>query len=348
MAHPFERLSAETAPLLTLFGPLAGTVGALVRAAPLLAGRIMQAPPRAIHAIAIALHQAAESATAETLVVMLSGAHPRDLLRDALPNSDARLYRLLDRAALPAWPHADYLMLDAVLRTDVGDMLLRREGIARSLVREAHAVMHSSPTMVRARHAVASQYERERLETIVIMLDVLGLTRTLAAIPDRAGSKAVARRVMADFGRAEAPDIDFPVPPGWTRVRRISELWEHGRRMRLCVRPGEYGAGDYAVSLLMNRSVFLFHAEQGALAQFRRLPANTWAFGQCVLARNVQPPETVISALTAHVKEAGVVLLPAMVGDALDAVLQPLRMRDHDSAEDDAADDVLGLDELAA
>ncbi|WP_380070138.1 hypothetical protein [Dankookia sp. GCM10030260] len=64
--------------------------------------------------------------------------------------------------------------------------------------------------------------------------------------------------------------------------------------------------------------------------------------------QNAQPLEALISAVTAHVSEAGVMLLPALAGDALDAILQPLRMRDHGNAEDDAADNALDLDELAA
>jgi hypothetical protein len=153
---------------------------------------------------------------------------------------------------------------------------------------------------------------------------------------------------VADFGRAEAPDIEFPIPPGWARIQRVAELWEHGTHMRLCVRPGEYGAGDYVMSLLLNRSVFLFHAETEALAQFRRLPGNAWALGQCVLANNARPPDALLSVLTMHIRNAGVMLLPTMAGDALDVVLRPLRMREHDRTEEDVTDEDLDIDEFAA
>src|SRR3712207_1623845 len=112
MAHPFRPVSTETAPLLGLFGPLAGVVGVIVRAEPSLALRIMQSPPRAIHAVAIFLHETACPDEANRLSDVVSETHPRDLLRKRLPTCDQRLYRLLDRAALPAWSRCDYLALD--------------------------------------------------------------------------------------------------------------------------------------------------------------------------------------------------------------------------------------------
>lgn len=346
MAHPFQRAGAETAPLLALFGPLAREVGALVRAEPPLAARLVQAPPRAVHAIAIHLHLAGSAEGKGGASAALSGTHPRDLLRAVLPDRDPRLYKLLDRAALPAWRLSDYLALHEVLGSEVADVLPPTGAIGQSTVREALAVLRSPPVLRRARRAAGGRYEREHLEAVVAVLDAMGLTRDLAALPDGAGARAVARRVAADLGRAEAPPTRFPVPAGWTRINGVGELFAHGERMRLCIRPGHYGSGEFVVSLLLNRSVFLHHAEAGVLAQFRALPADRWALGQCVTAGNGPAPDGLVDALRAHVRAAGVVLLPSAFGEALDGVLRPLRDKDHRrrGQPNGGADDFLDLD----
>lgn len=347
MAHPFTPTPAETSPILKTFGPLARSAGALIRLKPMLAVRFALAPTRAIHAVAIYLHRHKECDTPpEDVASALFDHHPKRLLRTTLPAADPRFYRILDHAALPAWSQSDYVALADVLRSEVADLLLTRGEITPQTVRQAQAILHADPIIRRARHAVSHRHERERLETVVAILNRVGILNDLGEVPEGSRARAVARRVAADFGRAEPSPMEFPIAPGWTRVRRVSDLWQHGTRMQLCLRPGMFGAGDYAVSLLMNRSVFMHHSEANLLAQFREMPAGTWTLAQCVGENNRLASDALVQELTEYVEQAGIMLLPATLGDALDSVLRSLRANDRDDA-DDGNDDDVGAD-LAA
>ena len=98
----------ERAPLLLVFGSLADRVADILRSRPSLTARIAFAPAETIHAIAAFLHLAPEAAGSDTEVGdFIEQCDPRELLKKALPDCPARLYRALDRAgrfALPHWP----------------------------------------------------------------------------------------------------------------------------------------------------------------------------------------------------------------------------------------------------
>jgi hypothetical protein len=353
MSHPFMQHRIETAPVLNLFGPLAQGVGALVRIAPELALRLTLAPTRAVHATAIFMHsQATAGIEPEVTANSLLEQHPRDLLRQTLPKADARLYKMLDRAALPAWSLAEYEALEELPRSEVSDLIPDRGKIMPSSVINALAILRADPVVRHARRALAGNYDRERLETVVQVLHRMGLLRDLAALPDGSGASAVARRAAADLGRAEAPAIEFPIAPGWALVRRLADLWAHGERMNLCLRPGLYGAGDYAVSMLMGRSIFLYCAEPELLVQFRHLLVDTWTLAECSAARHARVPDGPIRELTTYVESAGIALLPVLTGAAMDSILRPLRSKDRDvpdllepefAADDEGGDDAADL-----
>ena len=89
----------ERAPLLLVFGSLADRVAEILRSRPSLTARIAFAPPEAIHAIAAFLYLAPEATGSDAEVGnLIEQSDPRELLRKAIPDCPARLYRALDRA----------------------------------------------------------------------------------------------------------------------------------------------------------------------------------------------------------------------------------------------------------
>lgn len=351
MAHLFAPTLKEISPVLGLFGPFAGRMSELFRLEKTLSYQFSLCPPRMIHVAAIYLHHEAErdtppSVTANTLLT----EHPRDLLRSVFSDYDPRLYRLLDRAALPAWSQSDYAALNDVLQTEVADLLLNRGEITPLVVNHAQGILHADPIIRRARHAVPHEQERRRLETLIAVLRRLDMLHDLDAIPDGAGRQAVAKRAAADLGRLEpSGDVEFPIPQQWVRVQNLQNLWRIANSARFCIRPGQWGAGDYALSFLMDRSIFLYHPEPpGLLAQFREMVAGFWVLAQCKGAGNRPAPRSIVRELTNYVEQAGVSLLPDSLGDAMDTVLSPLRTRDRDDegGHHELFDD--DLDELAA
>src|SRR4051812_43708573 len=89
----------ERAPCLLVFGDLAGRVATLLRARPTLIARLIVAPREAVHGISAFLHLAPDALKPDTEVAkIINDTDPRHLLRAALPDCPARLYRALDRA----------------------------------------------------------------------------------------------------------------------------------------------------------------------------------------------------------------------------------------------------------
>jgi hypothetical protein len=110
-----SNLSKERAPLLLVFGPLAGRVAAIVRVRPTLVTKIAFAPREAIHAIAAFLYISSQAAGSDNEVANLIERHdPRDLLNMALPNCPARLYRALDRAGDTVHERSFYMRLGSI------------------------------------------------------------------------------------------------------------------------------------------------------------------------------------------------------------------------------------------
>jgi hypothetical protein len=115
----------ERAPLLLVFGSLADRVAEILRSRPSLTARIAFAPPEAIHAIAAFLYLAPEAAASDAEVGnLIEQSDPRELLRKAIPDCPARLYRALDRAGSPVRGRSYYVRLDAVCRGPFGSAFL--------------------------------------------------------------------------------------------------------------------------------------------------------------------------------------------------------------------------------
>ncbi|MFC7737569.1 hypothetical protein ACFQX4_17365 [Roseomonas sp. GCM10028921] len=301
-------------------------------------------PARGLHATAVALHVAAEvGETDEDLVARLSQQSPRSLLHTALPEVEPRLYRLLDKATVPAWPLDLYRRLDRLLHSRVAPVLLDASEVSGERIEGAEVLLGGDPVIWRARQAYPYTHERQHLSTVVEMLRSLDLLRDLADLPDGAGRKSVYRRVRADLARARAPKVPFPDVPGWIRVETVADLWEIGERLRICVRPSQWGSGAYAVSMITGRSVFLWHRECDALAQVRHVVHDLWTVVQVAAKNNASVSVMICTALNEALRAGGLHLVPSQPADAL---LTVLRRDDRggevdlDAAEDDEAADI--------
>lgn len=343
MAAPFHKTDKPT-PLLAPWGSLAPRIVELVHAHPDLTPRLLLMPARGLHATSVALHVAAEQGKAiDITAAHLRSTSPRNLLRVALPEASPNLYRLLDRVTTPAWPLGRYRALDAVLRSPVASLLLEATTIGPSDVAHAEGFLRADPLLWRARKACRYPHEREHLTTVIEVLRRLELLDELAGLPDGAGRQSVSRRVEADLGRAQAPAGPVQQVGRWRQVTSVGDLWRIGRRLRLCVRPGQWGSSGYAIGLLTGRDLFLHHPVLDALAHLRHVTGDLWTVTQMARVRNAEVAPPVRSEFEAGLSLAGLRLVPSSVSDALHSILSRGRL----DGLDGTADEEINEDEAA-
>ena len=276
----------ETAPLLLqAAGDQAPALLALLRADPLLGARLLRAPVRDLHALA-AWIQARPGAAPD--------AHPRALLASAIPGADPRLFRLLDRAALPAWPLADYRSLDALLRRDLlpeGPLTLEAIRRDAALLEEPEAVAH----FLAAWEGPSGRQAAASLRRLVLA----GGGPDPATLPRGRGLEAARRALRAALGRLRPRGFAPPALPGWEVLATVGAVWQAGRDFRNCL--AEEGFGGWNLDdLLCGRTVFLRRGGV-ALAQLNRVFPGAWWPVQVAGPDNAEVPEAAaeLSALLA-------------------------------------------------
>ena len=347
-AHSISKQPCEAAPVLRQFGKQASRAAMLVRLRPELAHRIMLAPRRAMHVyVALMQQHAADEVPLERTADLLLGEHPRTLLRAVVPGLHERLYRLLDRAALPAWPLEAYRLLNTVLSSPISDLLDGVSDLTPTEVERLGALLTADPVIQRASKLTRESYYRDNLSSVVAVLRSYDALHDLGALPAGAGARAIAKRAKADLSRIRMPDTSLPKVKGWTRLLTVGDLWRYASRMELCIAPGSYSAGDATISALMGRSVFLYSTEHDALAQLRAVPVDAWVIAEAAVAKNGRLPPGVVASLHDGLVAAGAVLLPATPQAAIDKILRVLREKWGDDGdlleemgnEDDVEDD---------
>ena len=339
-----QSVNASTAtPLLKPWGGLADLVATLVKNTPDLAPRLMFLPMRGLHSTAVALHVAKTvGEPVEKMAIRVLRTHPRDLLREAVPSAIPEMYRLLDKAAGPAWSYAAYRDLERLLRSRVASTLLDAPAISPARVQSALALLEADPVVWHARKAFRYDHERCHLSTVVEMLRALGLLQELADLPEGAGRKSVYRRLRADLARGRAFRQPFPDVPGWAPVEGVGALWEIGERLGICVRPDRWEAARYVLGLISGEHVFLHNPEHDLLAQVQFVVGDIWTVVQISGTRNRDAPLAVRRSLNEALVAGGLLLVPSAAEEALSAVLRQDRERDpfFDGADDDDDADV--------
>ena len=320
------------------WGPLSDMVSRLVVRAPDLSHRLLLLPTRGLHATAIALHAATEANEPdESIVARLAGTHPRELLREVFPSAVTELYRLIDRASIPAWGRESYWELERLLRSRVAIFLSQTSAISPERIETATALLNADPIVWRARTAVVCGHEKKDLSTVVELLRSMNLLHDLAELPDGAGKAALRRRVRSDIARGCAADQPFPIISGWSKIKTVGALWEIGARLRLCVGPGRFGSTNFALDFIAGKNVFLHHEADDLLAQVDHVVNDVWTVGQIAGMKNCNPREEICSAFADGLTAGGLVLVPSPPADALHNMLRC----EEDDDEPDEIDEVM-------
>lgn len=202
MSAPFTR--TETAPVLRTFGDHASRMANLVRLRPSPLTRIAFAPASAVHAIGAWLHLSVEAERPDyDVAALLDETDPRNLLRTAIPEAPARLYRALGRAGDRVRDRRFYERLAAVCTSPAADVLWGEHTIDPGLLSFAERLPTLDPAVLRLRHLLSRSIDNaERLHATLLFLRA---QRVLAEgdleLPPQAGLPALAKSLQAALDR---------------------------------------------------------------------------------------------------------------------------------------------------
>ncbi|MBC9176159.1 hypothetical protein [Pseudoroseomonas ludipueritiae] len=331
-------VSREKAPILCIFGNDAAAMAQVIRAAPDLGRRLALAPRRAVHALAAFLaSEAARRLNGAELIAELRTHHPRDLLHAALPGCDRRLYKTLNRAALPAWSLAEYAMVDALLRAEVGAVTSGTGPLTRARVATWHECLGEEPAFARWLAPFDDTADRAGLRVVLTWLRHAGLL-TEPAPEGEAEPIAVSRAVVRMISQAKGPEAPFVVPEGWQQLRSARELLAMGRRLGNCLRATDRSAPQSIQHLLTGQVVFLHHAKAAVLAGLMPEPGGFWSVAVIQGRRNRPAPSWLVETLISALKASGIAVLPMGLDAALRASLDPLYWIDFEKLQEQVPD----------
>ncbi len=337
----------ERAPLLLVFGPLADRMADVLRSRPSLIGRIAFAPPGAIHAVAAFLYLAPEATRADAEVGdLIEQTDPRELLRMALPDCPARLYRALDRAGGFVRERAFYARLGAVCRGPFGPAFL--DGSLNETRLDFFEALCTMDSLTVNLHAALPQTRHiaNAVDTLIALLRAHGTIEECDLhLPRHAGVKAVFRRLLRGVYAVRAPQPPFPVPAPLRLVETIGELHDIGRQFQNCIAPIGHFATKHWFDLADGSAIYLATDEPPLLIALRRVGPNLWHIEEMSGPKNVSPSTASRCSLEKGLRDAGCRLVPLDPGRALAnlsrAARPPAKINDGFDDDDD-------LDDLAA
>ena len=242
-----ERTIRERAPLMLVFGILAGRVAELIRVRPSLAERLALAPPEALHSTAAYLHLVENPATngPAELAKLIEDSHPRALLFAVLPNAPAQLYRALATAGSRARGRTFYRRLGEIsagpftavfLEGDLSDRRLTFFELLQTL----------DPAVAAIRGWLSNS-----CEIALAINDLVCFLRAHSTFndaefrfPEGAGVASVLRRLQIALDRVHAPVSSFVPPPAFRMIESIGELRQVGRDFKNCLQHRHHYASD--------------------------------------------------------------------------------------------------------
>jgi hypothetical protein len=327
----------ENAPSLGLYGDAAPIMAQAIRLHPGLAARLLFSPARDIHARGAFVSSIMARQSPAEIAVALATRHPRDLLAEVIgEDTDPRLFRFLEKCALPAWPVEFYAKLNQVLRAGLDDALPTDRPITASEVLTTAKLLDIADPRVRhARRALRSGYEQEALASALTLLDAMG---SPPEVPDGIARPALARHVRRALGAIRSPlEGRLSPPPGWVLLGSATDLWRIGRRLDLCFGSSTWSA-SYSVALAVGSSAFLHHEEWGVVAEFE-ITAGALALSQARRAKNARVSPAQIDTLIVGLRAGGAVVATTKFESAIETLMHTGRTRhDLDDAEDDVED----------
>lgn len=314
----------ERAPFVRIFGDLAPRVAQILRADPALAIRLTFAPREAIHSIGAYLHLAADpEASPADLAAKIAATHPRDLLREALPDCPARLYRALDRAGDQVLQRRFYERLGAVCRGPYGERFLRSGSVGPYRVDfyEKLELMHP----ITQRLAVAMPEETSLLQCLDTMVRLLRARMLLSDadvhLDKKAGVAAVARLVTYAADHLRAPEPPFSIPPYLRLIRTGKELREHGKRLGNCISSFRGFGSNHLFRLAEGSTVYMASDEPAYMVALTRAGPGLWWLEEARGAGHEILTYEDNAKLMQSLRDAGVTVVPEEPSQAFSRII---------------------------
>jgi hypothetical protein len=337
----------ERAPLLLVFGPLADRVADILRSRPSLTARIAFAPPEALHAIAIFLYFAPEAGRSDAEAGdLIEQSDPRELLRKALPDCPARLYRALDRAGGFVRERSFYVRLDVVCRGPFGSAFL--DGGLNEMRLDFFEALPTMDALTVNLHAALSETRHiaNAVDTLVTLIRAYGtIGECDLHLPKRAGAAAVLRRLLRGLYAVRAPMPPFTVPARLRLVETIGELRGIGRQFENCLAPIGYFGTKHWFDLADGSVVYFSTDEPPLLIALSRVGPNLWHIEEMSGPKGVSPSAALRSAIEQSLRDTGCKPVPIDPGYALSSLARAARpppkinVNLDDNDQDDTLDD---------
>ena len=309
----------ERAPLLLTFGPLADRVADILRSRPTLTAKVAFAPPEALHAIAIFLYLAPEATGSDAEVGdLIKQSDPRELLRKALPDCPARLYRALDRAGGFVRERSFYERLGALCRGPFGPALLSGDLTETRL--EFFEALPAMDAVTVSLHAAFPEIEHiaKSVDTIVTLIRAHGtIGECDLHLPKRAGMNAVLRRLLQGLYAVRAPPPPFTVPAPFRHVQTIGELREIGQRFENCLASIGHFSTTHWFDLANGSAVYLIADDPPLLIALRKVGPDLSYIEEIAGPKDAAPSTTSRRSLEQTLIKAGCRLVPMNPGYAL-------------------------------
>jgi hypothetical protein len=303
------------------------------------------APPEAIHAIAAFLYIAPEAAAGSDAEVgnLLERSDPRDLLKMALPNCPARLYRRLARAGNSVREQSYYVRLDAVCRGPFGSAFLGGD-LNDTRLDYYEAILTMDPLIVNLHTALPEvRHIASAVDTIVALLRGYGaIDECDLDLPKNARIGAVLRRLLRGLYAVRAPQPPFTVPEPFRLVATIGELRNIGREFRNCLANVVVYGTNHWLDLANGTAVYLTTEEPRLLTELRRFGPGLWHIDQMSGSMNAVLSFAVRQSLEQKLRGAEIRLVEVSPTHAISNLHRAARPPKRDALDDvDDLEDML-------
>jgi hypothetical protein len=322
-----------------VFGSLADRMADILRSRPSLTARIAFAPPQAVHAVAAFMYLAPEASGSDKDVGdLIEQSDPRDILRMALPDCPARLYRALDRAGNSARDRSYYARLDAVCRGPFGSAFLDGD-LSDTRLDYYEALPTMDPLIANLRTALPEvRHLASAVDTLVALLRGYGvIDKCDLDLPRSARTGAVLRRLLRGLYAVQAPQPPFTLPEPFRLVETIGELRDIGRKFKNCLANVVLYGPNHWLDLANGAAVYLLTEEPHLLTELRGVGPNLWHIDQMTGPRNAAPSPALRQSLEQKLRDAGIRLVdvsPSYAISDLDRAARPRKPGTADRADD--------------
>ena len=341
MPVPFS--PAERSPLLQVFGGLAPLVAVLIRTRPALAGRLVFAPPEAVHALAAFLHHGVPDTLSDAeLAELVDTKHPRELLLKTFPDVPRSFYRALRASGGPACESAIYLRAACLAVSPLAEPFLGGDPLAASRLSHFETLLNADPLIQGMHHALPVDPS-----IVDAVSNVFRLLRAHNALPEdidiatSAGPRAALRCVLRLIDGLKAPALPFALPSPYMQIGTVGELRRTGRAYKNCVRDRWHGP-RFWLDAASGADAFILCNQPGFLARLNRVGGDHYTICEIAGPANASIAETVRRSFVDALRQAGAKIFNDDPARSLSRLLDRLgHVRSGAGAELDFGDDYL-------